>query len=175
MKEVVSDSSSSAARILRAIRIAARLGFQISRETAHFVKNLSCSILRLDKVCSKPCASSALFMYLVYMIMAIQLILSHLDVSGKASDGNELHAGIWFCWSIFKVIVEVWTPRDTSTHSGKNLIVLYLQLISYCTESSDVTSFCRQHILLVLASEDVTKDLTCFWYVCWFFFFFFQS
>ncbi|XVE56505.1 hypothetical protein DITRI_Ditri04bG0015800 [Diplodiscus trichospermus] len=37
------------ARILRAIRIAARLGFRFSRETAHFVKNLSCSILRLDK------------------------------------------------------------------------------------------------------------------------------
>ncbi|EOY22605.1 Polynucleotide adenylyltransferase family protein [Theobroma cacao] len=37
------------ARILRAIRIAARLGFSFSRETAHFIKNLSCSILRLDK------------------------------------------------------------------------------------------------------------------------------
>ncbi|XP_057419592.1 uncharacterized protein LOC130713803 [Lotus japonicus] len=37
------------ARILRAIRIAARLGFSISRETAHSVKNLSYSILRLDK------------------------------------------------------------------------------------------------------------------------------
>ncbi|KAK6262007.1 hypothetical protein QUC31_007823 [Theobroma cacao] len=37
------------ARILRAIRIAARLGFRFSRETAHFIKSLSCSILRLDK------------------------------------------------------------------------------------------------------------------------------
>ncbi|BFG32233.1 hypothetical protein CerSpe_185070 [Prunus speciosa] len=37
------------ARILRAIRIAARLGFCISKETAHSVKNLSYSILRLDK------------------------------------------------------------------------------------------------------------------------------
>ncbi|ONI07870.1 hypothetical protein PRUPE_5G144000 [Prunus persica] len=36
-------------RILRAIRIAARLGFRISKETAHSVKNLSYSILRLDK------------------------------------------------------------------------------------------------------------------------------
>lgn len=40
----------SAARILRAIRIAARLGFSISKETAHFVKNLSSSVLKLDKV-----------------------------------------------------------------------------------------------------------------------------
>ncbi|KAG4392703.1 hypothetical protein GLYMA_04G200000v4 [Glycine max] len=37
------------ARILRAIRIAARLGFSISKETAHFIKNLSSSVLSLDK------------------------------------------------------------------------------------------------------------------------------
>uniref|UniRef100_A0A5B7BUX5 Polynucleotide adenylyltransferase n=1 Tax=Davidia involucrata TaxID=16924 RepID=A0A5B7BUX5_DAVIN len=37
------------ARILRAIRIAARLGFRFTRETAHNVKNLSRSILSLDK------------------------------------------------------------------------------------------------------------------------------
>ncbi|XVF08623.1 hypothetical protein REPUB_Repub07fG0018700 [Reevesia pubescens] len=48
------------ARILRAIRIAARLGFSFSRETAHFVKHLSCSILRLDK--------SRLLMEMNYML-----------------------------------------------------------------------------------------------------------
>ncbi|KAM5571565.1 hypothetical protein ABKV19_011909 [Rosa sericea] len=37
------------ARILRAIRIAARLGFRISKETANSIKKLSYSILRLDK------------------------------------------------------------------------------------------------------------------------------
>ncbi|XP_020233539.1 uncharacterized protein LOC109813709 isoform X2 [Cajanus cajan] len=37
------------ARILRAIRIAARLGFSISRETAQSVKSLSYLVLRLDK------------------------------------------------------------------------------------------------------------------------------
>ncbi|XP_048500436.1 uncharacterized protein LOC104893895 isoform X2 [Beta vulgaris subsp. vulgaris] len=37
------------ARILRAIRIAARLGFSLSRETVQSIKNLSCLILRLDK------------------------------------------------------------------------------------------------------------------------------
>ncbi|XP_028766816.1 uncharacterized protein LOC114724599 isoform X2 [Neltuma alba] len=37
------------ARILRGIRIAGRLGFGLSKETAHFVKNLSYSVLRLDK------------------------------------------------------------------------------------------------------------------------------
>ncbi|OMO93750.1 hypothetical protein COLO4_16700 [Corchorus olitorius] len=48
------------ARILRAIRIAARLGFSLSKETAHFVKNLSPSILRLDK--------SRLLMEMNYML-----------------------------------------------------------------------------------------------------------
>ncbi|KAI5383871.1 hypothetical protein KIW84_071014 [Lathyrus oleraceus] len=37
------------ARILRAIRITARLGFSISSETARSIKNLSYSVLRLDK------------------------------------------------------------------------------------------------------------------------------
>ncbi|KAK2973998.1 hypothetical protein RJ640_026716, partial [Escallonia rubra] len=38
-----------AARILRAVRIAARLGFGFARETAHTIKILASSILRLDK------------------------------------------------------------------------------------------------------------------------------
>ncbi|KAK9113357.1 hypothetical protein Syun_020154 [Stephania yunnanensis] len=37
------------ARILRAVRIAARLGFRFSKETAQSVKNFSCSVLKLDK------------------------------------------------------------------------------------------------------------------------------
>ncbi|XP_039124003.1 poly(A) polymerase I-like isoform X1 [Dioscorea cayenensis subsp. rotundata] len=37
------------ARILRAIRIAARLGFRFSKETAHSIKDLANSIMRLDK------------------------------------------------------------------------------------------------------------------------------
>ncbi|XP_057466453.1 uncharacterized protein LOC130755899 isoform X1 [Actinidia eriantha] len=37
------------ARILRAIRIAARLGFRFTRETAQAIRNLSGSVLRLDK------------------------------------------------------------------------------------------------------------------------------
>ncbi|BAT73149.1 uncharacterized protein HKW66_Vig0013880 [Vigna angularis] len=48
------------ARILRAIRIAARLGFSISRETAQSIKNLSSSVLRLDK--------SRLLMEINYML-----------------------------------------------------------------------------------------------------------
>lgn len=38
------------ARILRGTRIAARLGFTISKETAHFLKNLSFLVQRLHRV-----------------------------------------------------------------------------------------------------------------------------
>ncbi|KAL1812630.1 hypothetical protein ACET3Z_022695 [Daucus carota] len=41
--------SEDSARILRGIRIASRLGFSFTRETARDVKNLSYSVLRLDK------------------------------------------------------------------------------------------------------------------------------
>ncbi|CAH9080278.1 unnamed protein product [Cuscuta europaea] len=37
------------ARILRGVRIASRLGFRFSRETAHFVKEFGSSLLRLDR------------------------------------------------------------------------------------------------------------------------------
>lgn len=50
-RQQLSDCMVFAARILRAIRIAARLGFRFSRETAHFVKHLSLSVLKLDRVC----------------------------------------------------------------------------------------------------------------------------
>ncbi|XP_019417830.1 PREDICTED: uncharacterized protein LOC109328701 isoform X1 [Lupinus angustifolius] len=46
----LSDSIFPAAHILRAIRIAACLGFSISKETSQFVKSQSSSVLRLDKV-----------------------------------------------------------------------------------------------------------------------------
>ncbi|XP_059443872.1 uncharacterized protein LOC132175828 [Corylus avellana] len=52
VQTVIPASSSfqgDCARILRAIRIAARLGFRFSRETAHSIKNLSRSVVRLDK------------------------------------------------------------------------------------------------------------------------------
>lgn len=38
------------ARILRAIRIAARLGFRFSKETAYSVRDLASLVLELDKV-----------------------------------------------------------------------------------------------------------------------------
>ncbi|PIA27327.1 hypothetical protein AQUCO_08000004v1 [Aquilegia coerulea] len=48
---IPADSSfrEDCARILRGVRIAARLGFRFSKETAYSVKDLSCSIMNLDK------------------------------------------------------------------------------------------------------------------------------
>lgn len=48
------------ARILRGVRIAARLGFRFTRETAHYVKELSHSLLILDK--------GRIFMEMNYML-----------------------------------------------------------------------------------------------------------
>ncbi|XP_073140687.1 uncharacterized protein [Henckelia pumila] len=49
IKPAILSLTEDCARILRAVRIAARLGFRFSRETALAVKRLSTSILRLDK------------------------------------------------------------------------------------------------------------------------------
>ena len=46
--------SNSTARILRAVRIAARLGFRFTRDIALSIKELSCSVLKLDKVSYIP-------------------------------------------------------------------------------------------------------------------------
>ncbi|CAK7336806.1 unnamed protein product [Dovyalis caffra] len=47
---VLTPASVGIARILRAVRIAARLGFRFTRETAQFVKKLSRTLLRLDRM-----------------------------------------------------------------------------------------------------------------------------
>jgi len=49
-KHCLMDYSCITARILRAIRIAARLDFNFSRETAHSIVDLANTVLRLDKV-----------------------------------------------------------------------------------------------------------------------------
>ncbi|PSR84614.1 Poly(A) polymerase [Actinidia chinensis var. chinensis] len=52
VRTVIAASTSfveDCARILRGMRIAARLGFRFSRETAHSMRELSTSVLRLDK------------------------------------------------------------------------------------------------------------------------------
>ncbi|KAG5014423.1 hypothetical protein JHK85_020559 [Glycine max] len=80
------------ARILRAIRVAARLGFSISRETAQSVKNLSYSVLRLDKsffsnvdkllAPNRPCHSS----------LWVAILALHKALSDKPRDSSVVAA-----------------------------------------------------------------------------------
>ncbi|CAL8157994.1 unnamed protein product [Prunus armeniaca] len=115
------------ARILRAIRIAARLGFRISKETAHSVKNLSYSILRLDK--------GRLLMEMNYML---------------AYGSAEASLRLLWKFGLLELLlpIQVWMNKfATCPHS---------------TISFNTVSYCRQHILLAMVFEDVTKGLICF-------------
>lgn len=60
--------------------------------------------------------------------------------------------------------MEIWTSGTTSTHPG----VYFLNLNKFPASQNNSTgfdtfSYCRQHILLAMVFEDVTKGLTCFW------------
>lgn len=35
--------------------------------------------------------------------------------AGKNSHGNELYASLWICRSFFKIVVEIWAIRNSST------------------------------------------------------------
>lgn len=59
--------------------------------------------------------------------------------------------------------MEIWTPRTTSTYSGMDLILNKFATCPHSTISFNTVSYCRQHILLAMVFEDVTKGLTCFW------------
>lgn len=97
-------SSGFTARILRAVRIAARLGLRFSRDIALCVRELSGSVLRLDKVLQT-------IVLVLWFYNHFQFIISMFkNVVGKNSHGNELYAGIWVCRGFFEVIMEVWAP-----------------------------------------------------------------
>jgi hypothetical protein len=99
---------SFAARILRAIRIAARLDFQFSRDTARAIQDCSLSILRIEKVLTENYDSPvyALSILLLFHIHSVCLLLI---ISGKADDGNELYAGIWSSRGFSAFALEIWT------------------------------------------------------------------
>ncbi|KAI3939999.1 hypothetical protein MKW98_029775 [Papaver atlanticum] len=94
----------SKARFLQAIRIAACLGLRLTKETTFALKDLYCSVPRLD----------------------------------KAPHGNELHAGVWICRSLFKATLEGWAPGDTTA-----VITCQAGLIFDCL----ACTFCTQIIV----------------------------
>lgn len=101
------------ARILRAIRIAARLGFSLTKDVAVSVKELSSSLLRLDPV--------YLSFFSLVRPSSCEVWTEHLLSSSavKGSDGNQLYAGLWVCRSFFKVVMEIWSHGDSSTYPGR--------------------------------------------------------
>lgn len=106
------------ARILRGVRIAARLDFRFSRETALAVRKLSATVLRLDRV-SRRLLSIHEYVQLFWMMYWVFLVLQSTMVLGKASHGSQLHAGIWFRGSLIKIFVEAWSFGNTSAYSGR--------------------------------------------------------
>lgn len=112
-------NANSTARILRGVRIAARLGFRFTKDIAHSVRELSCSVLRLDKVFKSLVPRRKLIVLLNHVKVYHD---SHFfllpNVVGKDTHGNELHASLWVRRSFLEVIMEIWTPGDTSTHTS---------------------------------------------------------
>lgn len=105
------------ARILRAIRIAARLSFHFTKDLALSVKELSWSIRKLDKVLQ----NRVLF---PMILLSSWFIMSLFTYSiGKDPHGNELHAGLWIFRGFYEVIMEVWTARDASACPGTQLFL----------------------------------------------------
>lgn len=79
------------ARILRAIRIAARLGFSLTKEVAVSVKELSSSLLRLDPVSLSltlfPCLLFSLFLskdLLIIVQSRVQMEINYMLAYGSA-------------------------------------------------------------------------------------------
>ena len=115
------------ARILRGVRIAARLGFRFTKDIAYSVRELSSTVLRLDKVFKNLVPRNRVYVLLnqikAYHSSHFFLITNAL---GKDIHGNELHASLWLCRSFLEIIMEIWTPGDTSTHSGMEVLLLLL-------------------------------------------------
>lgn len=152
------------ARILRGIRIASRLGFGFTRETARSVINLSFSVLRLDKV-YLGLFLAILFLVSSFYIDKVAIFFIFFLTLGKTSDGNELHVSIWFCRVFAEVIMEIRSSRYTITISGITIykfcrIALLLIKISIAVK---LHSCFRLHILPEAVFADVTRGLTCFW------------
>lgn len=135
---------SYAARILRGVRIAARLGFCLSRETAYSVKSLSYSVLKLDKVVSIYTMCNFFPLNLDMHEMLLDYSFTFANDVGKAFNGSELHVSIWFCWSFFEIVVEIWTSRNTFTYSGMYLILNFFSPVLIFGSTFEFSTFLLQ-------------------------------
>lgn len=94
---------------------------------AYSVRELSSTVLRLDKVL-KSLVHRHILSVLLNQIKVYHYFHFFLlpNVVGKDTHGNELHARLWICRSFLEVIMEIWTPGDTSTHSSMEVLSLLL-------------------------------------------------
>ncbi|XP_038894732.1 poly(A) polymerase I isoform X6 [Benincasa hispida] len=127
------------ARILRAVRIAARLGFCFTRDIALSIKELSCSVLKLDKgrilmemnyMLAFGSAEASLRLLwrfgLLEILLPIQILLSNLDKF--VAPNRPCHSSLWIALLAFhKALVD--QPQDPvvvaafslAVHSGGSL------------------------------------------------------
>jgi hypothetical protein len=92
---------------LRGLRIAARLGFQFSEETAAALNKLSSSISTLTKVSLVQSVQLVSF-YLVTAFSTFHYLLSLFYYVAKVTDGAEFHVGIWCSKTINPVAKKIW-------------------------------------------------------------------
>nr|XP_033513505.1 CCA-adding enzyme-like isoform X4 [Nicotiana tomentosiformis] len=110
------------ARILRAIRIAARLGFRFGRETALSIKNLSSSVLRLDRgrllmemnyMLAYGSAEASLRLLwkfgLLEILLPVQSLFSNLDK--LLAPDRPCHSSLWVAILAFHKAISD-QPRD---------------------------------------------------------------
>nr|XP_028948556.1 uncharacterized protein LOC103454898 isoform X2 [Malus domestica] len=119
--------------ILRAIRIAARLGFCISKETVHSVRSLSYSILRLDKgrllmemnyMLAYGYAEASLRLLwkfgLLELLLPIQSLFSNLDK--LLSRDKPCHSSLWVAILAFHNALSE-QPRDPLVVAALSLAI----------------------------------------------------
>ena len=121
--------NSDAARILRGLRIAARLGLSFSKDTETAIHNHSASLTTLAKVLGSFLSWILLFLVLFPILkgllpsfVCVKLFKFHSMFStssmifscysGKNNDGVELYALIWSCWAF--------TPSASEIQSAEN-------------------------------------------------------
>ncbi|XP_052175888.1 uncharacterized protein LOC127790412 isoform X2 [Diospyros lotus] len=122
------------ARILRAMRIAARLGFRFTRETAQSIKSLSCSVLKLDKgrilmemnyllaYGSAEASLRLLWKYgLLEILLPIQSLLSNMDK--LLAPDTPCHSSLW--------VVILAFHKALSDHPRDPLVVAAFSLAVY--------------------------------------------
>lgn len=162
------------ARILRAIRVAARLDFSFSRETAHSIVDLAHSVLQLDKVLCINLQLLTVFFGCVCLILwdfdnylltfcsfsqgRLLMEINYMFAYGSAQ------ASLRMLWRFG--LLELLLPIQVGFSYLLCSQVFKIHLVSICIalfRLLDVTAPHRQHILLLKVSVGGIRELICYW------------